>query len=57
MKNYKETLLMMQTEFPMRGDLGKKEPGIQEKWEQMHLYEKAWPTWILPLAYGGPSCK
>ena len=41
MKNYKDTLLMMQTEFPMRGDLGKKEPGIQEAWEQMHLYEKA----------------
>ena len=33
MKNYKDTLLMMQTEFPMRGDLGKKEPDIQKYWE------------------------
>ena len=41
MKNYKDTLLMMQTEFPMRGDLGKKEPGIQEQWEQNQIYEKA----------------
>ena len=41
MKNYKDTLLMMQTEFPMRGDLGKKEPDIQKYWYENHIYEKA----------------
>ena len=40
MKNYKDTLLMMQTEFPMRGDLGKKEPEIQKHWEELNIYEK-----------------
>ena len=38
-KNYKDTLLMPKTEFPMRGNLGKKEPGIQEAWEDNELYE------------------
>ena len=41
MKNYKETLLMMKTEFPMRGDLGKKEPEIQKFWYDNCIYEKA----------------
>lgn len=41
MKNYKDTLLMMQTEFPMRGDLGKKEPDIQKFWYDNNIYEKA----------------
>ncbi len=41
MKNYKDTLLMMQTEFPMRGDLGKKEPDIQKNWDELNIYEKA----------------
>ena len=41
MKNYKDTLLMMQTEFPMRGDLGKKEPDIQKFWYENKIYEKA----------------
>lgn len=41
MKNYKDTLLMMQTEFPMRGDLGKKEPDIQKFWDENKIYEKA----------------
>lgn len=38
-KNYKDTLLMPKTDFPMRGNLGKKEPGIQEAWENEALYE------------------
>ncbi|SET30745.1 Isoleucyl-tRNA synthetase [Oceanobacillus limi] len=37
---YKETLLMPKTEFPMRGNLPNKEPKRQEKWEEMNLYEK-----------------
>ena len=37
-KNYKDTLLMPQTEFPMRGNLGQKEPSIQAQWEEQDLY-------------------
>ena len=37
---YKDTLLMPKTEFPMRGNLPKREPEIQEKWEEMNIYEK-----------------
>jgi isoleucyl-tRNA synthetase len=37
---YKETLLMPKTEFPMRGNLPKREPDMQEKWEEMNIYEK-----------------
>ncbi len=40
MKNYKDTLLMPQTEFPMRGNLGQKEPSVQKNWEDMDLYGK-----------------
>lgn len=38
--DYKETLLMPKTEFPMRGNLPKREPAMQEKWEEMKIYEK-----------------
>lgn len=38
--NYKETLLMPTTDFPMRGNLPNKEPKMQEEWETNHLYEK-----------------
>ena len=38
-KSYKDTLLMPKTDFPMRGNLGKKEPVIQEEWEKQSLYE------------------
>jgi isoleucyl-tRNA synthetase len=37
---YKETLLMPKTEFPMRGNLPKREPNMQAKWEEMNIYEK-----------------
>lgn len=39
-KNYKDTLLMPQTEFPMRGNLGQKEPQVQKNWEDIDLYGK-----------------
>ena len=39
-KDYKNTLFMGQTSFEMRGNLNNKEPKIQEKWEQMDLYNK-----------------
>ncbi|EPD52865.1 isoleucyl-tRNA synthetase 1 [Paenisporosarcina sp. HGH0030] len=37
---YKNTLLMPKTEFPMRGGLPTREPAMQEKWNEMKLYEK-----------------
>ncbi len=38
--DYKDTLLMPKTEFPMRGNLPKREPEIQAKWEEMDIYKK-----------------
>jgi len=37
---YKNTLLMPQTEFPMRGNLPQREPEIQAKWEELNIYKK-----------------
>ncbi|MGD6816252.1 isoleucine--tRNA ligase [Metabacillus sp. 84] len=37
--DYKNTLLMPKTEFPMRGNLPKREPEMQEKWEEMNIYK------------------
>lgn len=37
---YKDTLLMPKTDFPMRGNLPNKEPEWQTKWEEEKLYEK-----------------
>ncbi|MCA1053439.1 isoleucine--tRNA ligase [Rossellomorea aquimaris] len=36
---YKDTLLMPKTEFPMRGNLPKREPETQKKWEEMDIYK------------------
>jgi isoleucyl-tRNA synthetase len=36
---YKDTLLMPKTEFPMRGNLPKREPEIQDQWEEMNIYK------------------
>ncbi|MFN4213308.1 MULTISPECIES: isoleucine--tRNA ligase [unclassified Exiguobacterium] len=38
--NYKDTLLMPETDFAMRGNLPKREPQMQEAWEQMDLYTR-----------------
>ncbi|MDN4073516.1 isoleucine--tRNA ligase [Fictibacillus terranigra] len=38
--NYKDTLLMPKTEFPMRGNLPQREPKVQAKWEEMDIYNK-----------------
>lgn len=38
--DYKDTLQMPKTSFEMRGNLAKKEPGIQQHWQEEHLYEK-----------------
>ncbi|MGD7043611.1 isoleucine--tRNA ligase [Jeotgalibacillus proteolyticus] len=37
---YKNTLLMPKTEFPMRGNLPNREPEIQQKWEDMNIYDQ-----------------
>ncbi|MDC3416462.1 isoleucine--tRNA ligase [Aquibacillus salsiterrae] len=36
--DYKQTLLMPETEFPMRGNLPNKEPKMQEKWDETDIY-------------------
>ncbi|MFC0524063.1 isoleucine--tRNA ligase [Pontibacillus salicampi] len=38
--NYKDTLLMPKTEFPMRGNLPNKEPKMQEEWDNQALYQQ-----------------
>lgn len=38
--DYKQTLLMPQTDFPMRGNLPNKEPKMQEQWDEMDIYQK-----------------
>lgn len=37
---YKDTLLMPKTKFPMRGGLPTKEPQIQQEWKEKDLYCK-----------------
>ncbi|MFU8793528.1 MAG: isoleucine--tRNA ligase [Acholeplasmataceae bacterium] len=37
---YKDTLLMPKTEFPMRGNLGTREIEFQARWDQIKLYER-----------------
>ena len=51
--DYKNTLRMPQTQFEMRGNLPKKEPLFQERWEKENIYEKmlakhdGYPTFML----------
>lgn len=53
--NYSETLNLPKTDFPMRGNLPKKEPEIEAYWEKEQIYqkvqvaakEKKYPKWIL----------
>ncbi len=37
--DYKETLQMPKTDFEMRGNLAKKEPGILKQWEENNYYQ------------------
>lgn len=39
--DYKKTLLMPKTDFPMRGNLPNREPEMQKEWEEKRLYEKS----------------
>lgn len=38
--DYKETLQMPKTSFEMRGNLVKKEPKFQQRWQEEHLYDE-----------------
>ncbi|WP_144461440.1 isoleucine--tRNA ligase [Siminovitchia fortis] len=38
--DYKDTLLMPKTDFPMRGNLPKREPEMQARWEEENIYQK-----------------
>jgi isoleucyl-tRNA synthetase len=40
MTDYKQTLNLPDTPFPMRGDLAKREPGWVAEWQEKKLYEK-----------------
>ncbi|CAA6824581.1 MAG: Isoleucyl-tRNA synthetase (EC, partial [uncultured Thiotrichaceae bacterium] len=40
MTDYKHTLNLPKTEFPMRGDLAKREPGMLEDWYERKLYQQ-----------------
>src|ERR1700730_16849336 len=40
MTDYKDTLNLPKTDFPMRADLAKREPQILEFWEKSRIYEK-----------------
>ncbi len=42
--NYKDTLHLPKTDFEMRGNLNKKESGIQESWEENKLYQRMLDT-------------
>ena len=50
MVELKDTLLMPNTKFPMRGNLPNKEPEFLQRWEEMDLYNK-----ILEKNAGKPS--
>ena len=38
--NYKDTLLLPKTDFPMKAGLSQKEPAILARWAQDRLYEQ-----------------
>lgn len=39
--NYKDSMNLPQTEFPMRANLSQREPGWIERWEEKKIYQKA----------------
>jgi isoleucyl-tRNA synthetase len=40
MSDYKNTLNLLETPFPMRGDLAKREPGWVKEWQETGLYQR-----------------
>lgn len=39
-RDYRDTIFLPKTEFPMRAGLPKREPEILERWQKMKLYER-----------------
>ena len=39
-RDYRDTVFLPTTSFPMRGDLPKKEPALLARWEAMHLWRQ-----------------
>ncbi len=39
-RDYRDTVFLPRTSFPMRGDLPKREPAILARWDAMNLLEK-----------------
>jgi isoleucyl-tRNA synthetase len=50
---YKETVFLPKTDFPMRGELPKREPEILKKWQELDMYARlreqsaGRPKWVL----------
>lgn len=38
--NYKDTMNLPKTDFPMRGDLAKREPEMLQKWQDLDIYNR-----------------
>ncbi|MDB5406683.1 MAG: isoleucine-tRNA ligase, partial [Rhodospirillales bacterium] len=38
--DYRNTVFLPQTQFPMRGDLPKREPALLERWAQIDLWRQ-----------------
>ena len=59
--DYKSTLNLTDTPFPMRGDLARREPGWLQQWQASQLYErvramsKGRPLFILHSARRMPT--
>lgn len=53
MSEYKDTLNLPKTDFPMRGNLAQREPQMLKEWESQNLYQK-----IRDICAGrkNPSC-
>ena len=39
-RDYKDTVFLPKTDFPMKAGLPQKEPGIAARWREIGLYEK-----------------
>ena len=40
MSDYKDTLNLPHTEFPMKANLAQREPGILQQWQKLDLYKR-----------------
>ena len=54
--DYKETINLPRTAFPMKANLANREPEMLKRWEEQDLYHRIQektmgrPMWISPLA-------